>query len=133
MKKLFLVLMAVLTILLGSSFKPNTTSQKFQSKATPQQDQCYKVKVTFDVIFEKRTARWGGTVIESTTGQTGASYTTSICAKNESEAREEAERECHNVCNNGEGKYVKETSDGYYLFEIRRVTRTEIIASCGNC
>lgn len=134
MKKLFLVIMAVMTIFLGSSFKPNTTSQQVQSKATPQQDQCYRVKVTYDIIYELRTGRWGGSVIESKTVKTGEVYTTPICASSESEARDKAVDECNESCNNGEGKYVKEASNGNgYIFEVKRVTRTDIIGTCGSC
>ncbi len=133
MKKLFLILIAAMTIFFGSSFKPDATSQQVQSKATPQQDQCYRVKVTYDIIYERRTERWGGSVIESKTMKTGEVYVTPQCASSESEARDKAVSECYESCNNGEGKYVKESSNGGYIFEVRRVTRTDIIGTCGNC
>ena len=133
MKKLFLVLIAAMTIFFGSSFKPNTTSRQVQSNATPQQDQCYRVKVIYDIVYETRTARWGGTVVNSKTMATDQVYTTPQCASSESEARDQAVHECYEACNNQEGKYIKETSDGLYMFEVRRVKRTEITGSCGNC
>lgn len=132
MKKLFFVLIAAMAIFFGSSFKPQATSQQNQFNATPQQDQCYQVKVTFDVVYEIRTERWGGSVIESRVGKTGVSITTAQCAKSESDARDQAVRECYEFCNNEDGKYVKETSGGY-MFEVRRVTRTDIVGSCGDC
>ena len=132
MKKLFLIIIAAMTIFFGSSFKPNTTSQQTQSE-TPQQDQCYRVKVIFDIVYETRTARWGGTVVNSKTMATDQVYTTPQCASSESEARDKAVHECYEACNNEEGKYIKETSDGLYMFEVRRVKRTEITGSCGDC
>lgn len=129
MKKLFLVLIAAMTIFLGSSFKPNAMSQ--QINATPQQEQCYRVKVTYDIIYELRTARWGGSVIESKIAKSGETYITPQNANSESEARDQAVSECYRSCNNGDGKFVKEASNGNgFIFEIRRVTRTEIIGTC---
>jgi hypothetical protein len=134
MKKLFLILVAAITIFLGSSFKPNAMSQQTLSSATPQQEQCYRVKVTYDIIYELRTERWGGSVIQSKTVKSGETYITPQCADSESEARDQAVSECYNACNNGEGKYVKEASNGNgFIFEVRRVTRTDIIGTCGNC
>lgn len=126
MKKIAILIIAAVMIVMGSSFRSHTT---------PRDDgrQCYQVKVTYDIVYETRTERYAvGSVVSSTIMYKDQVYFSNQCAISESQARDLAVQECYKSCSNNAGKYIQETSSGY-VFEVRRVTKTEIVGTCGNC
>lgn len=116
MKKLAIVLIAMIGF-------------AFVAKA---QDKCYNVKVYYDVVTEKRTGRYGGAVVSSVVTFKDMMVFSQQCASSESRARELAVNECYQSCNNEAGKYLRTEGD-YYVFEIRKVKKTEVVGTCGDC
>lgn len=115
------------------SFTVNDQTNYQNEMSMGSDEQCYIVKITFDVVWEYRTGRNGGTTVRNETRSSGVKITTRQCAYRESEAIDGAKYECYNFCNNGDGKYIKQTTDGYYIFEVRRITSAEVTGSCGDC
>ena len=94
-------------------------------------DQCYVVKITYDIVWEYRTARYDGTTIKTETKKTGAWQTFRECADSEFAAIGRAKRSCFEVCSD-DGKYINKIGE-YYVFEVRRITSAEVTGSCGDC
>ena len=94
-------------------------------------DQCYIVKITYDIVWEYRTDMYDGTTIKTETKKTGASQIFRECASSEFNAIESAKNSCYEVCTNN-GKYIKKIGE-YYVFEVRRITSAEVTGSCGDC
>ena len=132
-KHFFATILVMVCMFICESFTVNDQTNYQNEMSMGGDSQCYIVKLTFDIVWEYRTGRNNGTTVRNETKRSGVKITTQQCAYSESGAIDGAKYECHNFCNNIDGKYIQQTSDGYYIFEVRRITSAEVTGSCGDC
>lgn len=132
-KHFFATILVMVCMFICESFTVNDQTNYTNEMSMGDEYQCYIVKITYDIIWEYRTARYNGTTVRSEMKKQGITTTSRQCADSESEAINDARDECHKVCSNDYGKYIKQTTDGYCIFEVHRITSAEVTGSCGDC
>lgn len=101
----------------------------------PKENECYKVKITFQVIQEIRSDYYNGTVLNSKVIKNDAFRYERVCANSESEAKKQAAHLCSSECSRV-GNYIRKTTingEEAYVFEVRKISEIEIVGSCGEC
>lgn len=131
-KHFFATILVMVCMFICESFTVNDQTNYTNEMSMGGENQCYIVKITYDIVWEYKTTLYNGTTVRSEMKKNGKTTISRQCADSESKAINDAKDECHKVCSNN-GKYIKQSTDGYYIYEVHRITSAEVTGSCGDC